>query len=619
MNSDASGETADNCPRHAVRSVLRRGLPQFAGFELMFRLLGLAIFIPLTAWLTARLIQWSGSGAVSNYDLADFFLSFKGLCYVTAVTSIAFALAFFEFGGLTALAISLHRRERIRSAQLFGFLGLSLPRLWRLSVRQFLTYLAIALPFLAVAGGAYLFFLTENDINYYLYAKPPAFWIAASISTVAGLGFAWCAVRLFLRWIYSVPLVLFTNLSPAAALRESTALVKAHKRETTLMLLRWLGFVALCFGAAWLITLLLKWALHGIAGNKPALVLAMTALVAVIHVLSQAAAAILSMVSLACKVAVRFLHYRPEVTLPASLAGEEMVLLRRAAGFLRTGWVLLAVITGLATWAGIRLANAVHLDDATAITAHRGSSITAPENTMAAVLQAVEEGADFVEIDVQETKDGTVVLAHDKDLNRVFGLNKRIWEVTYDEIKDLDSGGWFSPKFSDQRIATLAQVITAVKGRAKLNIELKFNGHEQKLASEVVRIVNRHDFARDCILTSLDYNGIRQARAAGPGIRTGVIVTSALGDITSLETDLLSISAAVVTRDLIARARRRNLEVHVWTVNDVPLMNTMIGMGVDNIITDDPKLLREVLEERAGLSSAEKMLLHLADFASRRL
>ena len=237
---------------------------------------------------------------------------------------------------------------------------------------------------------------------------------------------------------------------------------------------------------------------------------------------------------------------------------------------------------------------------------------------MAAILQAIEEGAEFVEIDVQETKDGTVVLAHDKDLNRVFGINRRIWEVTYDELKDLDSGGWFSPKFSDQRIATLAQVIEAVKGRAKLNIELKFNGHEQKLASEVVRIINEHDFARDCIVTSLDYDGIRQVRAAGPGIRTGVIVTSALGDITKLETDVLSVSSAAVTRDLIARARRRNLEVHVWTVNDVPLMDTMLGMGVDNIITDDPKLLREVLRRRAALSNVEKTLLELADFASRR-
>ena len=81
------------------------------------------------------------------------------------------------------------------------------------------------------------------------------------------------------------------------------------------------------------------------------------------------------MVALACKVSVRFLQYRPDVTLPESLIGEETALMRRAAGFLRTGWALLAIFTALTVYAGVRLVDAVHLGDATAITAHRGSSI----------------------------------------------------------------------------------------------------------------------------------------------------------------------------------------------------------------------------------------------------
>src|SRR4249919_2825324 len=129
MKGDASSETGDHGAA-AARSILKRGLPQFAGFELLFRLLGLAVFVPSTAWLTSRLIAWSGSGAVSNYDLAGFFLSFKGLCYLIVVATIGFALAFFEFGGLVALAISLQRRKRIRMRQLFAFLGLAFPRLW---------------------------------------------------------------------------------------------------------------------------------------------------------------------------------------------------------------------------------------------------------------------------------------------------------------------------------------------------------------------------------------------------------------------------------------------------------------------------------------------------------
>ena len=182
--------------------------------------------------------------------------------------------------------------------------------------------------------------LTENDINYYLYAKPPPFWIALFVCAVAGLGFAFFAVRLFVRWIYSVPLLLFTNASPAIALRESNRLVKTRKRETVVMLLRWLALVALLFSASWLVTRLLKWVLLGAAGNEPAVVLTMTALLVVVQFLTSTAAAILSMVALACKVSVRFLQHRPHVTLPESLIGEETALVRRAAGFLRTGLVL---------------------------------------------------------------------------------------------------------------------------------------------------------------------------------------------------------------------------------------------------------------------------------------
>ena len=74
-------------------------------------------------------------------------------------------------------------------------------------------------------------FLTENDINYYLYAKPPPFWIELSVCIVASLGFAFLAVRRFVRWIYSVPLLLFTNASPATALREYQARKNAEARD----------------------------------------------------------------------------------------------------------------------------------------------------------------------------------------------------------------------------------------------------------------------------------------------------------------------------------------------------------------------------------------------------
>ena len=602
----------------AVAQIVRRGLPQFIGFELFLRVIALAIFTPLTAWLSARLIAWSGDGAISNYDIAGFLISINGLLYLTAVVSIAFALLFFEFGGLVALAIGLQRSEGIRLPQLFRLLGLALPRLWGLAVRQFLTYLARAVPSLVVTGIAYQVFLTKNDINYYLIAKPPQFWIALALASAAAVTWAFFAIRLFIDWIHSVPLLLFGGLSPAAAMKESKALVAGKRRRVAMMLLRWLAATLLMFLTFWLLMAGLKFALLEIAGQRVGLTLGVIAILAVVHFLGAGVVGIIAMAALACAEARLFLRIRPETDLPGALTGGQPALLHRIAAFLRVGWVVVLILAALSAFAAVRIVDRIRFDDDVGISAHRGSSITAPENTMAAILLAVEEGADFVEIDVQETKDGTVVLVHDKDLKRVFNIDKGIWEVTYDELKDLDSGGWFSPAFSDQRLATLDQVIKAVKGRAKLNIELKFNGHQQKLAREVVRIVHANGFADQCILTSLDYAGIRRARSAGPDIRTGLIVTSAIGDITKLETNLLSVSASSVNRDLIRRAHLRNLEVHVWTVNDVSTMSAMIGMGVDNIITDNPKLLGELLRTRSELSNPEKAILQLAEIATRR-
>jgi len=615
---DARSDSRDDLKpvRSVLGTVLKEGFPQFLGFEVLLRILTVVIFAPLSAWLATRLIAWSGNGAISNYDLAGFFLSVNGFLYLTVVVTIAFTLVFFEFAGLVSLAISLLRGNRIRLPQLFRFLIVSLPRLWRLATRQFLIYLAIAAPCLAVTGAAYLVFLTKNDIYYYLDAKPPAFWYAVGLAGTAGLVFAFFAIRQFVDWIYSVPLLLLTDHSPAEALRESRRMVAGRRKEVILLMLRTLGAVAAMLLATWLLMAALKFVLLGLAGTKVGLVLTMVAVLGVLHFLVTAVIGILAMAGVSTGVAQRFLVLRPDARLPETPNGDQRSLEWPMVRFLRAGWVVCLVLAICSGLLAVRLASRIEIEEKVGITAHRGSSITAPENTMAAILLALDEGSDYVEIDVQETKDGTVVLAHDKDLKRVFDIDKGIWEVTYGELRDLDSGGWFDPKFSDQRLVTLSDAIQAVKGRAMLNIELKFNGHQQKLATEVVRIVKENGFDDQCVLTSLDYDGLRRAQEAGPKLRTGIIVTSSIGDITKLEADLLSISAKAATRDLIDQAQRKGLEVHVWTVNEVAHMNTMINLGVDNIITDDPKLLGEVLAHRAGLDNSEKAFLQLIDIVN---
>jgi glycerophosphoryl diester phosphodiesterase len=155
----------------------------------------------------------------------------------------------------------------------------------------------------------------------------------------------------------------------------------------------------------------------------------------------------------------------------------------------------------------------------------------------------------------------------------------------------------------------LREVIAAARGRIKLNIELKFPGKDHRLAARVARLLREESFEEQCVVMSLDYDGVRAARRHNGRLRTGAIISVALGNISQLDVDVLSVNAKLMSEDLLRRARRRDLEVCVWTVNTRRLAHRLIERGVHNLITDDPDLLVQLRQERQQLSSAERLLL----------
>src|SRR5262249_28320691 len=146
------------------------------------------------------------------------------------------------------------------------------------------------------------------------------------------------------------------------------------------------------------------------------------------------------------------------------------------------------------------------------VTAHRGDARAAPENTLSAMRKAIESGADYAEMDVQLTADGEAVLLHDRDLMRVAGVPRRLDEVSFAEVRQLDVGSWFDPAFSGERVPTLAEVIDLCRGRIRLNIELKVFGPDRRLAQKVADVVREQHLESDCLVTSLDYEALVEAR-----------------------------------------------------------------------------------------------------------
>ena len=230
------------------------------------------------------------------------------------------------------------------------------------------------------------------------------------------------------------------------------------------------------------------------------------------------------------------------------------------------------------------------------VSAHRGGARKAPENTMSAIKYAVDSMSDYAEIDVQETSDGEIVLMHDTNLKRTTGLNASIWTLTYDEISQLDAGVRFNKKFRGEQIPKLEEVIAYAKGKINLNIEVKYNGHNQNIVKKVVKIIEDNDFVDQCVLTSMNYNFLRQAKKINPDIKTGYTMKMSYGGLEDMDAaDFFSVKYTYITESFVEHAHSLGKEVCAWTLNYQGDMQRMVNCGVDNIITDDPELVRKVI------------------------
>ncbi|MGI9239989.1 MAG: glycerophosphodiester phosphodiesterase, partial [Verrucomicrobiales bacterium] len=435
------------------------------------------------------------------------------------------------------------------------------------------------------------------------------YWAGGLILILLG-AMAVILIRKVAGWLLSLPIVLFEDQRPAAAIKDSQKASFGHRRELAGWLVAWLAVGALAsVVTTWLIGSLGRFGVS-LAGDS----IQMTAFtIGAVGVLTLAANALVSIFAAAlfALVAVHvYRRYSGPGALPDQLAdGGEIAA--RTGSLIPRKWLLAGgagvILVALgATWT---ILSRVKMEDEVLIIAHRGSAATAPENTLAAVREAVEAGADFVEIDVQETADGEVVVFHDGDFMKTAGEAMKIWEARRADLDRIDIGSWFDKRFSAERTPTLAQVLQECKGRSKVNIELKYYGHDEDLEQRVIDIVEAEGMGDQVVVMSLKYDKVQKTKAKRPDWTYGLLTTVQLGDISKFDVDFLGVSAAGASRSFVRNAKSKGFDVYVWTVNDPFQMSSMISRGVDGIITDEPALARRTLELRAGLNPIERLLI----------
>jgi glycerophosphoryl diester phosphodiesterase len=245
--------------------------------------------------------------------------------------------------------------------------------------------------------------------------------------------------------------------------------------------------------------------------------------------------------------------------------------------------------------------------------AHRGGAGEAPENTLPAFEAAVALGYRYLETDVHLTSDGVLLAFHDSRLDRLTDHAGNIVDLTFAEVREADAGYWFSPdgtaypfRGTGVVIPTLEELLTRWD-----NVFLNIDAKSDETVAPLVALISRlNAFGRVCIGSFSDRR-VARIRSLACGricssmgqVATGLaFLASRSGRLPRFHADCLQVpqqwGVLRIDRRFVESAHRAGLPVHVWTIDDRAEMEALLDLGVDGIMTDHPRVLKEVFVAR---------------------
>lgn len=231
------------------------------------------------------------------------------------------------------------------------------------------------------------------------------------------------------------------------------------------------------------------------------------------------------------------------------------------------------------------------------IIAHRGYSSEFPENTLASFAGAFDIGVDYIELDVQITKDGEIVVFHDDSLKRITGIDGKIADYTYEELQQLDAGGWFAPSFAGEKIPALCQVLElAGQNDSRIYLELKDIGAVEGFEEAVLDVTKQCGMTDKCIFASFRYDYLSHLKEMDTSVQ--ILYNTYSGRTTLAEeypADYYGLYIESVTAETVKALHQAGKKAFVWTVSTPAEMTQVQAMGADGIVTNYPGLAKVII------------------------
>lgn len=577
---------------------LRINWRTLAGFEILYKALSMAVFTPLFWGMFQQVMEITGYRYLTFENIVPFAAN-----PVTALALLALlaCMACYTMVDIGAVIFLLDQSAQGKRAGLLAAVDFALRNAGRVFCRE---NILVAFPVLFLIP-----FLNLGVASSYISSISIPEFILDFIMGNGQLLFLFTAAVigleiLLLRWLYVFHYFTLEGCSFSEARKKSAALSRKHKcKDLAALLGIQLVFALLYFMflfAGVLLAVLLgglisKWELFGIVSSSVVWVFLAASLLV--------ASALGTPISYAC-ISILFYGHKSEKQEGAihQKARDFPESKRRRRIIHGAEFALFALSVGCCSFYLYCISNhkvSINVENLRTmeVTAHRGASRERPENTMAAFVRAKELGAGWIELDVQQSRDGQVFVMHDTNLKRVAGIDKNTWELDYGEIRGMDVGSFFGASFAGEHAPLLSEAIAFAKENGiKLNIELKPTGHEQDFEKNVAGIIAAEGFREGCVITSQSYGVLERMKSCDSRIPTAYVMSIAYGDISLLTAaDHFSIEATSVTEKLVSDVHNAGKELYAWTVNTEENIRRMAALNVDNIITDDVSLAKECI------------------------
>lgn len=569
-------------------------------FEILWKLVTLLVIAPACAGLIQLAIHLAKLKYLTTSNLLQFLRSPWTILLLAVLLLLAALYTLFEIAAVcTCFRQSRFQKVRTTLGRMVRSGLQSVLHFFRGGEPFLVLHLLVLIPLMqfSATSGIFTAMGIPDFLAYYMTKKE--FLLPIYVAAII------LCCLLSVRWVFSSVLFTQNQCSYRSARATSVQLVRGRFWQTFFSVLVW----NCCYFAALLvflclITVVVLMVIRATGSNDLIMSQAMRILKLLIQIVLWSFSFFATPICMAHLTALleKRCVQMPEVVLP-----EPVPLSRSAKPFRRSTAVLTAccftvaalglnlsyvysVFTGKANF---RLA----LFQNPTVMAHRGLSADAPENTLYAFSDAISAGADFIELDVQQTRDGVLVVMHDSNLKRTTGVNKDIWDVDYADIQNLDAGSWFDPAYANARIPTLEETLQFVDKRAKLNIEIKPTKHgSDTLEQDVAELITQYQYTDACYVTSFSYGSLKKVKEANPEIRTGYLMSVAYGQFYSLKyADAFSLNKVFVTSQVVNAAHQQGKQIFAWTVNGMSEVRSLCNLHVDSIITDDPVMVQNVI------------------------